>query len=138
MDYPAIMAAWQAVHILTALWAVIAISLQATIYRRALRLTGEQAWLTCLFADLIGFAGSGLLAALVRTFTGRLRSNSSGALLLELATFAVATALEVLVVVRFNARCPDRRRLYRVAVVVNAVTNAVPIVAVRVIGAFMG
>ena len=138
MDYAARMAAWQAVHILAALWVVIVFVSQAAIYRRTLRFTWEQAWLTCLFANLVGFAGSGILAAVVGAFTGRLRANSRGALILEFAVFALATALEVLVVVRFNARCPDRRRLYRVAVVVNTLTNAVPIVAVRMIGSFMG
>ena len=138
MDYAARMAAWQAVHILAALWVVIVFVSQAAIYRRVLRFTWEQACLTCLFANLIGFAGSGLLAALVWSFTGRLGPSSPDALLLEIATFIVATALEVLVVVRFNARCPDRRRLYRVAVILNALTNAVPIVAVKLIGSFMG
>ena len=138
MEYPARMAAWQAVHILAALWVVIVFVSQAAIYRRVLRFTWEQAWLTCLFANLIGFAGSHLVATLVGAVSGRLRPNGPGALLLEIATFILATALEVIVVVRFNARFADRRRLYRVAMILNALTNAVPIVAVRMIGSFMG
>ena len=138
MDFPARMAAWQAVHILIALGAVIGFALQAVIYRRALRLTWEQSCLTCLFANLVGFAGARLLAAFVWVFCGQLGPNSPGALMLEIATFVLATALEVIVVVRFNARYPDRRRLYRVAAILAALTNAVPIVAVRLIAHIMG